>query len=246
MYDPVKDGIKKTVRSVIYSEAKPPSDLVGLVHSFWELKTEVVLAEDFCLHVLPDACINLLFNLCDPKIAAITARQTTYVVLNLGKSFHYVGIQFLPGMWQGNRDEIVYGFVDTPYGGTLPLVETGTKLTQLDFSAGQLVLSELVRRLLTKNIVINNLVTARILADIEVIDTVTDMAASANLSPRQLQRTLKTTTGFTPHDFLKVLRLQQSFRGHYLESYTDQSHFIHSFRKITGFTPAEFFKSFNV
>ncbi|MBM9590140.1 helix-turn-helix transcriptional regulator [Leptospira sp. 201903075] len=246
MYNPIKDGIKKTVQSVQYSEAKPPSDLVGLVHNFWELKTEVVLDDDFCLHVLPDACINILFNMRDPKIAAITARQTTYVLLNLGKSFHYVGIQFLPGMWQGNRDEIVYGFVDTPYKGNLPLVETAAKLTQLDFFAGQLVLSDLVRQLMKENLVVNNPVTARILADIEVIDTVTDMAASANLSPRQLQRTLKKTTGFSPHDFLKVLRLQQSFRGHYLESYADQSHFIHSFRKITGYTPAEYFKSFNV
>ncbi|WP_232369397.1 DUF6597 domain-containing transcriptional factor [Leptospira abararensis] len=203
MYNPVKDGIKKTVQYVQYSEAIPPSDLVGLVHSFWELKTNTVLGDDFFLHVLPDACINILFNLSDPKIAAITARHTTYVELNLGKSFHYVGIQFLPGMWQGNRNEIVHGFVDTPYKGNLPLPETATKLTQLDFSAGQLVLSELVRQLVEKNLVVNNVVTTRILADIEVIDTVTDMAASANLSPRQLQRTLKKKRDFLRTTFLR-------------------------------------------
>lgn len=246
MYDPIKDGIKKTAQSVQYLEAKPPDDLSGLVHCFWELKTHALLPDDFCLHVLPDACVNILFNLADTSIAAITARQTTYVVLNLGKTFHYVGIQFLPGMWQGNRDEIVNGFVNTPYTGNLPLIETGSKLIKLDFSAKQSVLSELVRRLIDMKLVVANAVASRILADLDDIQTVADMAAAANLSPRQLQRTLKRTMGFSPHDLLKVLRLQQSFRGHYLAFYADQSHFIHSFRQITGYTPAEYFKSFDV
>jgi hypothetical protein len=62
MYNPIQDGIDKTVRSVRYSEAKPPGHLSGLVHCYWELKTESVLAEDFCLHAMPDACVNILFN----------------------------------------------------------------------------------------------------------------------------------------------------------------------------------------
>src|SRR5688572_15942283 len=128
MYDPIKDGVKKTEQSVHYVETKPPSDLSQFVHCYWEMKTAAVLSEDFSLHVIPDACVNLLFNLVEPKIAAVTMRQTTYVVLNLGKSFHYAGIQFLPGVWQGNRDEIATGFVDTPYTGKLPLVETAENL----------------------------------------------------------------------------------------------------------------------
>ena len=72
------------------------------------------------------------------------------------------------------------------------------------------------------------------------------MAEVARLSPRQLQRVLKRSTGFTPHDLLKVLRLQQSFKQHYLETYADQSHFIHSFKKITGYTPAQYYRKFDV
>jgi AraC-like DNA-binding protein len=246
MYDPVKDGVKNTVHSVRYLEAKPPADLSRLVHSFWELKTDAVLAEDFYLHVLPDACVNLLFNLVDPRIAAVTARQTTYVALNLGKTFHYAGIQLLPGAWQGNRDEILDGFVNTPYAGSLPLVETGGRLAQVEFSEKQSVLADLVRRLIEKKLAAANEVVLRILKDIERIHTVADMAEKAKLSTRQLQRVIKQTTGFSPHDLLKVLRLQQSFRGHYLTSYADQAHFIHSFRKITGYTPAKYFKTFTV
>lgn len=58
MYTPVKDGIEKTVQSVRYTEAKPPGHLSGLVHCFWELRTESALPDDFYLHALPDACVN--------------------------------------------------------------------------------------------------------------------------------------------------------------------------------------------
>lgn len=246
MYDPVKDGINKNFSSVIFDEQPPPEDLKDMVHSYWEIKTYTELENDFILHVIPDACVNILFNLLDPTIAAITARETIYVALNLGKKFHYSGIQFFPGIWNGAKSEIQNGFVDSNYAGKLPLVETGKKLVKLKFEESNSTFSDLVRFLITKNFVQKNLVTERILSDLDVIESVEDMAASVNLSARQLQRKLKETTGFSPHDFLKILRLQQAFRGHYLDFYVDQSHFINHFKKITGYTPKEYFKNFDV
>jgi AraC-like DNA-binding protein len=238
--------MEKTVRSVRYTEAKPPSQLSGLVHCFWELKTERLLSDDFRLHALPDACVNILFNQADTNIAGVTALRTTYEVLNLGTTFHYVGIQFFPGVWQGNSEEIADRFVGTPYQGQLPLIETSNEMANLDFTAKQSVLSELVQRLIDEKLVVANVVTQTILTHLDDVHTVADMAAMTGISPRQLQRTLKKTTGFSPHDLLKVLRLQQSFKQHYLESYSDQSHFIHSFRKITGYTPTKYADKFDV
>ena len=246
MYDPIQDGMAKNVLSVSYKEEKPPTIFSKLVHGFWELKTDIKLPNDFCLHALPDACVNILFNQNDTRIAGVTALRTTYEVLNLGNEFHYVGIQFFPGVWQGNHNETTDSFVGTPYLGDLPLIDTSNKLTQLDFSSKQSVLSELVSQLIERKLIAVNVVTDKILLNLDVINTVADMAAITQISARQLQRTLKISTGFTPHDFLKVLRLQQSFKQHYLESYADQSHFIHSFRKITGYTPAEYYRKFDV
>lgn len=246
MYDPIKDGVDKTVQSVSSTMVRPSGALSEFVHSYWELKTDNTLPDDFCLHALPDACVNVLFNQADTRIAGITALRTTYEVLNLGKEFHYVGIQFLPGVWQGNPNETTDSFVGTPYTGDLPLIETSEKLAKLDFAGKQIVLAELVRTLIDGKLVQTNAVTAKILAALDSIQTVADMALATHMSSRQLQRTLKQSTGFSPHDFLKVLRLQQSFKQHYLDTYTDQSHFIHSFRKITGYTPTQYFKKFNV
>lgn len=245
-YSPVKDGIEKTVKSVVYTEAKPPVHLCELVHCFWELKTEKQLLEDFCYQILPDACVNILFNQVDINISAITALHTTSKMLNLGKSFHYIGIQLLPGVWRGHPDEIIKGFVDKPYSGSLPLIKTNNEMIGLDFSVKQKTLAKLVEKLLELKLIEANSVTAKILKSIDDIHSVRDMATLTEMSPRQLQRTLKKTTGFSPHDFLKVLRVQHSLKKNDLTHFVDQSHYIHSFRKITGYTPKGYTKKFDV
>ncbi|GBF49315.1 transcriptional regulator, AraC domain protein [Leptospira ryugenii] len=245
-YDPVPDGIQKKQSSVLFQEQKPPEKFQDFVHSYWELKTVHDLEEDFKLHVIPDACVNALLNLRNPLICAFTYRQTTYVELNLGRSFHYAGIQFFPGVWQGEKNEIQFGFVNSEYKGKFPLIKTAKQMIGVDFLEFANPLNQLVTILIQDGILRQNVVTERILNDIEEIESVEEMAAAVNLSTRQLQRKLKESTGFSPHDFLKILRLQQAFRKDYLDFYVDQSHFINHFKKITGFTPKEYFKTFHV
>lgn len=86
----------------------------------------------------------------------------------------------------------------------------------------------------------------KILTNLNDIHTVTDMANTTGSSARQLQRVLRRLTGFSPHDLLKVLRLQQAIKQDYLQFYADQPHFIRSFRAITGYTPTQYFNKFDV
>jgi AraC-like DNA-binding protein len=246
MYSPIHDGIDRSVRSIQFLEAQPSSNLAGLVHCFWELKTVTDLSEDFHYHALPDACVNILFNQVETNIAGVTALRTKAEVLNLGKSFHYVGIQFYPGVWQGNKEEIVDCYVGTPYLGNLPLIQVSKKIAGMDFNSKLPILSELVQWFLKEKLVTMNVVTEKILTQLDQIHTVTDMARLTELSPRQLQRKLNQMIGLSPHDLLKVLRVQQSFKKHYLELYADQSHYIHAFRKVTGYTPAKYIAKFDV
>jgi AraC-like DNA-binding protein len=246
MYDPVKDGVPKAVRSVVYTEAAPPAALGDLVHCFWELRTVTDLADDFTLHAMPDACVNLLFNQHDTRIAGVTQLHTTHTTLDLGRSFHYAGIQFFPGVWRGDADASVDHYIGEPYEGDLPLVEVSRAAANFGFEGKATVFAEFVEKLLDAGLVAPNPVTSAILNHLDEIHSVGDMAAAAALSPRQLQRALKASTGFAPHDLLKVLRVQHSFRQDYLWSFADQSHFTHSFRKLTGYTPGQFKKTFDV
>lgn len=246
MYDPVKDGVAKTVESVVYTEVRPPAELGELVHCFWEMRTLTELDDAFTLHAVPDACVNLLFDQHDTRIAGVTQLQTTHTSLDLGTSFHFAGIQFFPGVWRGDPEASVDHYVGDPYEGDLPLVDVCKAAAEHDFDGKTQVFSEFVSTLLDTGLVEPNPVTAAILDNLDRIHNVADMAQVAALSPRQLQRALKATTGFTPHDLWKVLRVQHAFRNDYLLLFADQSHFTHSFRKLTGYTPGQFNKTFDV
>jgi AraC-like DNA-binding protein len=245
MYDPIKDGMKKN-SAVSYREAKPPQALSGVVHSYWQIKTEASLTDDFILHAIPDACVNILFNQKDTEIAGITALQTSYTELNLGRDFNYAGIQLFPGVWKGNQSESKDGYVGSKYLGDLPLLKVNAKTAALSFSDKQLVFTDLMLKLMELQVVEPNEITKKILTNLEQIHNVSEMAVIAGLSSRQLQRILKKTTGFSPHNFLKVMRFQQTLKHHHLDLYADQSHFIHSFKKITGYTPTEYFQTYDV
>lgn len=205
MYDPIRDGVVRTAEAVRYTVHRPPEELSAVAHCYWELRTEHALQADFELHAVPDACVNLLFNLADTDIAGVTVLRTRPVVLNLGRSFHYAGIQLRPGVWRGDPREIADSFVGTPYTVTLPLVEANKQLASLGESAKHAVMTGLIHRLLEAQIVVRNRVVELILANLEDIRSVSDMAAVAGLSPRQLQRALKQSTGFPPHDLLKAI-----------------------------------------
>ena len=246
MYDPVKDGLERSVDGVAYDEATPPAELSELVHCFWDLHTERVLDEDVTLHAMPDACVNVLLNQLEPDIAGITQLQTEYVTLPLGRSFHYAGIQFFPGVWRGDPEQTVDHYVGEAYEGDLPLVALGRATAELPLADKVPLLAAFVEQLVADGLVAPNPVTAAILTRLDEIQSVADMAEVAAMSSRQLQRTLKGTTGFSPHELLKVLRIQQSFRRDYQLTFADQSHFTHSFKRVTGYTPGAFAKTFDV
>ncbi|WP_417242010.1 helix-turn-helix domain-containing protein [Celeribacter sp.] len=246
MYDPKGNGIEKAVQDVQFVEAEPPSHLRGVVHRFLELKTDGALPDDYRFHALPDACTYVVFDQLNDKITGVSKLRAASEEFNLGRSFHFVNIRFLPGVWQGDSAQVAHGMVGVPYTGELPLLGVNADLHNRNFKEQQKILVQLVEMLVDAKLVAPNPVTGKIFQNLDWISTVADMAEVCALSTRQLQRTLKRTTGFAPHDFLKILRLQQALNGTDTWSYADQSHFIHSFRNATGYTPGKYNRKFDV
>jgi AraC-like DNA-binding protein len=246
MYDPKGNSKDKAVHAVQFVEVEPPSHLRGIVHRYLELKTDGALPEEYRFHALPDACAYIVFDQLDKTITGVAKLRAQAEEFNLGRMFHFINIRFLPGVWQGESEQIVYGMLDTPYAGDLPLLGINHKLSNGVFADAQSVLSALVEWLMEMGLVAPNPMIEKIFKNHDCIQSVADMSTVTNLSARQLQRILKRTTGFTPHDFLKVLRLQQALNGNDTWSYADQSHFIHSFRKATGYTPGKYARKYNV
>lgn len=246
MYEPKGNGKEKDIQAVSFVEVEPPCNLRGIVHRFIELKTEVPLQDDYRFHALPDACTYIVFDQLQPNISGVTKLRASSEELNLGNKFHYLNIRFLPGVWQVDKEPVSYGMVNSQYTGKLPLIKVNRELWRQAFSDKQSIMIELVEKLVANKLVVANPVTEKIFRHIHEIHSVSDMAVVSGISTRQLQRTLKRTTGFTPHDFLKILRLQQALGGKHGPSYADQSHFIHSFRKATGYTPSKYSQKFDV
>lgn len=246
MYEPKGNGKQKAVDTVQFVEAEPPRHLQGIVHRFLELKTSGTLPEDYRFHALPDACSYVVFDQLNLDITGVSKLRAESQEFNLGASFHFVNIRFLPGVWQSTKEPLSYGMVDQAYSGALPLPSINRELSGRPFADQQAILIKLVETLVERKMVAPNPVTEKIFAHLDDIASVADMAEATGISARQLQRTLKRTTGFAPHDFLKVLRLQQALNGSDTWSYADQSHFIHSFRKATGYTPGKYSKKFDV
>ncbi|MFD0915140.1 hypothetical protein ACFQ14_01845 [Pseudahrensia aquimaris] len=245
-YDPKGNSIDRAVDGVRFEEIEPPARLKSIVHRFLELKTEGLLKDDYRFHALPDACTYAIFDQQKPVVAGITRLRASFQELNLGRSFHFINVRFLPGVWQSERSPVELGSIEEPYAGDLPLVAFNERLVGQSLESSVPVLVELVEMLRAWELVVENPVTEKIFSHVDDIFSVTDMAEVADLSPRQLQRVLKRTTGFSPHDFLKILRLQQSLRGEPSLAYADQSHFIHSFKKATGYTPGRYARKFDV
>ncbi|HAT87640.1 MAG TPA: AraC family transcriptional regulator [Rhizobiales bacterium] len=246
MYDPKGNSKERAVEAVQFVEAEPPAHLKGIVHRFLELRTTTPLTDNYRFHALPDACTYLIFDQRNVEVAGLTRPKASSEELNLKKEFHFVNIRFLPGVWQQDSIKATYGLVDSAYRGELPLISLNAALIGQNFDVQQSIFCDFVEQLVKDNLVIKNPVTERIFLHIDDIHSVADMAEISDLSTRQLQRILKRTTGFAPHDFLKVLRLQQSIRGEPSLSYADQSHFIHAFRNATGYTPGQYSKKFDV
>ena len=244
MYAPIQTGLLSSASSrVSYIEVQPKKEHQEVSCCFWQLENSTILYEDFIYTVLPDGCVDMVFELkSSPAVrgALLMTPGTSTVEVNLGKAFSYVGIRFMPGSWTMDLPEIVgqnkqYGAI-----GRLSLARYQQRMSGLDNSEIRKILTELLSKLIDNNVVSLNQDIRQLLKRQTEINTVEEMAGVLSLSTRQLRRRVKAATGFTPKDFLKILRFQSALKAHELSAFHDQSHYIKEFRMVTGLTPKQY------
>lgn len=214
----------------------------------------------YIYRVVADGCMDIFFALENPQANYIMGFSKNYTEFPIGKSFHYIGIRFLPSMFPqlfsvdaaelSNRVESLQD--------VLPDISTFIVNT---FQPGQethslnVVLDNYFRHHLSKTTrtTDNRLYNAIniILQKRGVLNIETDL--DTGISPRQLRRLFEFYIGDSAKTFSKVVRFQnilhakpsvQSLRQNKLffdNGYYDQAHFIKEFKSFYGITPTQAF-----
>jgi AraC-like DNA-binding protein len=244
MYTPLQPAIPSAYRhKVSYVEWSSGTHLASLVHCFWELRSIAPLKQTFSYLALPDACIDIIFDVSEtPEFegALIMTPNTTATTIALKTPFSYVGIRLLPGVWAESPGAIIGESLFVQTLGLLDLTPIRQQLAGAPLLEKRGILEQLVSGLAQEGIISKNERIQSLFAHPDAMTTVEAARLVLGYSRRHVQRMLREQVGYSPHDFLKVIRFQRSLHGEVLRAYADQPHYIREFKCITGMTPGAY------
>lgn len=242
MYTPIQIGLPhETKDSIEYTEFTPEKISNDIVYCFWTLHSKQKLDKDFQYLVLPDGCIDIIFDISptpDSPGALIMSSGIVATPLNLGRSFAYVGIRMQPGAWLKAPVESMGQSVQLDSLGGQGLEQLRSKLNSAMTPDNLQILENFALTLAEQSIIGENRLIQHILK--HPLATVDDLIAISGYSRRQIQRLIRERTGYSPHDFIRIIRFQKALTQMKADDYADQSHFIRDFKRVTGITPGEF------
>lgn len=257
------EELSKNEAKFRYYEIRPLQNIAHLALCFFEFAIESDLSAPIPHEVFPDGCISLLYR----------RNQRLGVNLLLLK-----GLSFEPFYTQVFDDDIHWGVKFLPSAAerilqcdpkqipTQPIFDTQllphltnnllNKLNQCkDFTDAQNVFSEMLINLKIGESEIDAKVTQAIKQILETKGEmkISEIAKSVNLSPRQLERLFRKSSGITPKQFSRVCRFRAT-AVNMLENemnwanraaemgFTDQPHLIREFSSLTKRSPKSFEK----
>lgn len=248
-YHPLQTGVNvKLGKSIYYNEQKADNSLAGIVHCFWTLKTIEPLDTNFVYTVMPDACIDFVFDVAGSTTPIVMTPSVSVEVLDLEVEFHYIGIRFKPGVLAKDID------IHSLIGNQKELADVLSRqvnLNNMTISAARTerqhykVLNTFTLELIDNYIVERNGFIENVLRGMQYGLTVDEVADKVGYSSRQLQRKVAEETGFSPVQLRRILRFQSVLSsGDYELRFADQSHLIKEFKAVTGLSYAKFAEDF--
>lgn len=251
-FRPVQPGVGPSDGPVTYQEIWPSARMSPYIYCYWQLYSAVRLAIPFNYRVVADGCIDLFFELDRPVESFVMGFCSRYTVFELGRTFNYVGIRFLPGMFP-QLFQMDASLLSHQCLGLKAIAPATARYIQEHVEPG-MALSE-VRRLLDAHF---SELTRRhsIAVDSRLLRALGQILRSGGqlnverdldigVSPRQLRRLFAYYVGDTAKTFCRVVRFQRVLHMHphfYEAGYYDQAHFIKDFRLLYGLTPGFAFK----
>lgn len=246
--------------SVCYEEASPLKDLQDYIFCYWRLKTRNPLDASFKYRVVSDGCIDILFEQAASNSIFVTGFSTKYLEYNLGESFDYVGIRFLPTGFPAlfnlsarvltNEFLALSQLLPELNESIMAAVSSSMDLEGVTSKFDVLFLDHL--RKVAKPEIDNRLLNAMI-AILQSGGQIPLNQLDVGVSDRQLRRLFEFYFGESPKTFGRIIRFQNILGAKpstaslkynkifYDEGYYDQAHFIKEFKAFYGVTPNKAF-----
>lgn len=246
---------------VAYEEASSCHGLKEFVYCYWRLHTPIPLDESFKYRVVSDGCIDILFEQGQPKSVYITGFSSKFAEYDLGQSFDYLGVRFLPTGFPA-----IFGYPANQLTNQfLPLLEVAPafqeRLTKaltspMDLEAASILFDRELEMYLEHESTSREIDSRLIEAMYCILQSGGQIPLSqldVGVSERQLRRLFEYYFGESPKIFARIIRFQnilgakpskESLKKNkifYDEGYYDQAHFIKEFRALYGVTPNKAF-----
>ncbi len=260
LFSPIQPTVKQTTENVTYQEFLPKNELHNIVYCYWQLKTTSILKHPFYYRVVADGCIDIYFEINNPKENYVMGFCKKFTEFPLDKSFNYFGIRFLPSMFpqmfKVNAKEISnkYKHLSNVIPSFSNFIENNIceklPITQIIELLDNFLVDKFSKTKFDNDVRLYNAIEL-ICNNCGAINVETDI--KTGVSQRQLRRMFEYYIGDTPKKFSKVIRFQnilkakpstQSLRQNKLffdSGYYDQAHFIKDFKALYGVTPSKAF-----
>ena len=260
LYKPIQPTVKQSADNVAYFEFLPDQRLQNFIYCYWQLKTTETLSEPFIYRVVADGCIDIFFELNNPKENFVMGFCKKFTEFPLDNSFHYIGVRFLPTMFPqlfrinaselSNRFEQLSNVVPKVSAFIADNFHPQLTTKQIQFTFDTYFINLIENTTFDNDSRLYNAIE-KILQEFGVLNIEQDL--NTGISQRQLRRLFEFYIGDTAKTFAKVVRFQnilrakpssQSLRQNKLffdVGYYDQAHFIKEFKNFYGVTPSKAF-----
>ncbi|WP_421939786.1 AraC family transcriptional regulator [Pedobacter sp.] len=260
LYKPVQPTVTQSAGQVRYHEIIPIENLQPFIYCYWQLQTQQALSETFVYRVVADGCIDIFFELNNPKENFIMGFCKQFTEFPLENTFNYIGIRFLPTMFPQlfkiNALDLSNKFLDL----SAVLPKVAQFIAQNIIPQQNLTqIKTLLDNYFTNHLALVNMeydprlygAVSIILNQMGVVDLSRDI--DTGISSRQMRRLFEFYIGDTAKTFCQVVRFQnilkakpssQSLKHNKLffnAGYYDQAHFIKEFKNFYGVTPSRAF-----
>ncbi|HEX8197080.1 MAG TPA: AraC family transcriptional regulator [Pyrinomonadaceae bacterium] len=244
--------------SSIYLEYSPSPRLNPFVASYWSLQVpEIKEPEKY--RVLPDGCIDLIFDNISRPLGVIVGSMTKSVMVTLQPNARYFGVRFRPGGASSFLNISLKEIADTQIKSEDVWRNAYSEFSDVMDNKQVKRQIETVENLLEKQLSNNAIGNRKVQAAITLLNahdgnySVNMLSKTLEISRQHLNRIFTEAVGLNLKMFSRIVRLQAALKCarrapvndwalFALENgYYDQAHFISDFKDLTGVTPSNFF-----